>query len=78
MIVKVHIPLRTTLGTQRVKNKIDNMKSTWPMQKLCLGDQRNLYSTDSHWGFALGVTQILGLALGVAQILALLDTNMLV
>ena len=28
----------------------------------------NLYSTDSHWGFALGVTQILGLVLGVIQI----------
>ena len=32
------------------------------------GTQGNLYSTDSHWGFALGVTQIL----------AFLDTNMLV
>ena len=40
--------------------------------------QGNLDSTDSHWGFALGVPQILGLALGVMQILGFLDTNMLV
>ena len=43
-----------------------------------LGTQRNLYSTDSCWGFALGVTQILAFALGVMQVLVFLDTNMLV
>ena len=37
--------------------------------------QRNLYFTDSSWGFAFRVKQILGLALGVMQILAFLDTN---
>ena len=42
------------------------------------GTQRNLYSTDLHWGFALGVTQILGLTSGVRHIFAFLDTNMLV
>ena len=42
------------------------------------GTQRNLYSTDLRWGFALGVTQILNFALGVTQVLAFLDTNMLV
>ena len=46
--------------------------------KLAFGTQRNLYSTDLRWGFALGVTQILGLASGVTQIFAFLDTNMLV
>ena len=40
--------------------------------------QRDLYSTCSRWGLALGVTQILVFALGVTQILAFLDTNMLV
>ena len=47
-------------------------------ENFALVTQRNLYSTDSRWGFALGVTQILGLALGVMQILAFLDTNMFV
>ena len=42
------------------------------------GTQRNLYSTDSRWGFALGVARIFKFASGVRQILALLDTNMLV
>ena len=42
------------------------------------GTQRNLYSTDLRWGFALGETQILGLASGVMQIFMFLDTNMLV
>ena len=36
------------------------------------GTQRNLYSADSHWRFALGVTQNLVAALGVALILAFL------
>ena len=40
--------------------------------------QRNLYSAGLRWGFALEVTQILGLTFGVMQILAFLDTNMLV
>ena len=44
-----------------------------------LGTQRiNLYPTDWRWGFALGVTEILGLASGVMQIFAFLDTRMLV
>ena len=47
-------------------------------ENFALGPQRNLYSTDLHWGLALGVTQILGLALGVTQILRFLDINMLV
>ena len=47
-------------------------------RKMKLATQRNLYSTDLHWGLALGVMQILGLASGVMQIFALLDTNMLV
>ena len=37
--------------------------------------QHNLHSTDSSWGFALGVKEVLGLAMGVMQILAFLDTN---
>ena len=44
----------------------------------CQETQHNLYSTSSHWGFALGVTQILGFTLGVTQILAFLDNNRLV
>ena len=47
-------------------------------ENFVLGTQHNLYSTDSCWGFALGITQILRLALGVTHILAFLDTNMLV
>ena len=56
----------------------NNMKSTWPTQEFCVGTQRDLYSTCSHWGFALGVTQILAFVLRVMQILVFLDTNMLV
>ena len=37
-------------------------------ESFALGTQRNLYSIGSHWGFPLGVTQIL----------VFLDTNMLV
>ena len=40
--------------------------------------QRNLYSTDLRWGFALGEMQILGLVLEVTQIFAFFGTNMLV
>ena len=47
-------------------------------ENVALGTQRNLYSTDSRWGFALGIAHILGLVLGVTQILGFLDTNMLV
>ena len=43
-----------------------------------MGTQHNLYSTGSHWGFAVGKTQILGLASGLAQIPVFLYTNMLV
>ena len=70
------------LGSRWVTNANEmstkNMKCAWPTRKFCIGDPLNLYSTDSRWGFALGVTQILGLALGETQILAFLDTNMLV
>ena len=54
------------------------MKSTRPMQKICVGDPTHPIF---HWlafGFCVGVTQILYFALGVTQILALFDTNMLV
>ena len=37
-------------------------------ENFAFGTQRNLYSTDLHWGFALGVTHIL----------AFLDINMMV
>ena len=47
-------------------------------EKFAFGTQHNLYSTDLRLGFALGVTQILGLASGVRQIFAFVDTNMLV
>ena len=57
---KAHIPLENWLALAT---------------NFAFGTQRNLYSTDLRWGFALGETQILGLASGV---LALLDTNMLV
>ena len=56
----------------------NNMKCTWPIQKLCVGDPAQPIF---HWfalGFALGVAQILFFALGVTPILAFLDTNMLV
>ena len=46
-------------------------------KNFAFGTQRNLYSTDLRWGFALGVTQILKFVLGVMQILAFLDNNML-
>ena len=75
-------------------NEIDtkNMKCTCPTREISLGSQRNLYSTDLRWGFALGVTQILGLALGFGvggnanfrfgvggkPVFAFLDTNMFV
>ena len=49
------------------------MKST----RFALGTQRDLYSTCSCWGLALGVKQILAFAYGVTQILAFLDTNIL-
>ena len=53
------------------------MKSTWNVhgkcEKFAFGTQRNLYSTDLHLGFDVGVTQILGLALGITQIFAFLD-----
>ena len=44
-------------------------------KNVALGLQRNLYSTDSRWGLAWGVTQFLGLALGESQMLAFLDTK---
>ena len=47
-------------------------------EKFAFGTQRNLYSTDLRWGFALGITQLLSLALGLRQIFAFSDTNMLV
>ena len=53
------------------------MKSTCPMQNQLWLTQRELYSTGSRWGLALGVTQILAFSFGVTQILAFLDTNML-
>ena len=34
-------------------------------EKFVLGTQRDLYSTCSRWGFAVGVKQILAFALGV-------------
>ena len=52
-------------------NEIDREKKkkcTCQRENFAFGTQRNLYSTDSCWGFALGVTQIS----------AFLDTNMLV
>ena len=58
------------------------MKSTtkkWNVhENFAFGAQHNLYFTDSRWGFALGVMQILKFTLGVTQILTFLDTNMLV
>ena len=54
------------------------MKSTWPMRKFSVGDQTPTLFHLLHWGFVLGVTQILVYALGVTQILAFLDTNMLI
>ena len=42
------------------------------------GTQRNLYSTDLRLGFALGITQILGLASGVIIFSRFFYTNMLV
>ena len=59
-------------STQKKRNVHGQRKN------FALGTPCNLYSTDSCWGFALGVTQILGLALGVRQILAFLDANMFV
>ena len=51
-------------------NEINNKKRNVHCQRdnFALGTQCNLYSTDSPWGFLLGVTQILGLALGETQI----------
>ena len=56
----------------------NNVKCTWPMRDFALGTRCDLYSTCSHWGFALGETQISSFMLGVMQMLAYLDTNMLV
>ena len=44
------------------KNETNNMKSKWPTPASHVGTQRHLYSTCSHWGLALGVTQILAFA----------------
>ena len=52
------------------------MKSTCPTQTQLWGTQCELYSTGLHWGFALGVMQILAFTFAVRQILAVLDTNM--
>ena len=72
--------LHWKVGSRWVTNanemNTNNMKSTWPMPALCLGDPT--HSTCLHWELAFGVTQILGLALQVTQILAFLDTHMLV
>ena len=56
----------------------NNMFSCLYHLDFALGTQRNLYSTDWLWGFALGLMQILGLTSGVMQILVFLDTNMFV
>ena len=61
---------------------INNMKCTYPTRKFCVGDP---YSIDWRWGFASGVTQILGFGVGGDAHLrvgvggdAFSDTNMLV
>ena len=61
--------MKSTQKTENVHGQCENF---------ALGIQRDLYSTDSCQGFALGVTLVLLFALGVTQILAFLDTNMLV
>ena len=61
------------------KSTPQKRRCTRPTQKFCIRDPIQLiYLTDSLWGFALGVTQILGWVLGVMQILAFSDINMLV
>ena len=75
--ISAHIPLEIGCSTQMKSTQtISNVHAQ--REKFAFGTQRNLYSTDLCWGFALGETQILGLASGVTQILAFLDTNMLV
>ena len=51
----------------KAANEIDttNMNVHAQREKFVFGTQRNLYSTDLHLGFALGLTQTLGLASGV-------------
>ena len=68
LVLKAHIPLE--MGFHWIPNANEiytkNMKCTWPTPVFCVGIQRNLYSTDWHWGLALGKTQIS--ALGNAKI----------
>ena len=59
--------LRLRLILNATQNETSNMKSSCPMQTQLWHTQRQLYSTGLRWGFALGVTHILGFALGNAN-----------
>ena len=48
----------------RMKLTPKKVQCTWPTPKFYVGTQRNLYSTGSRWGFALGKAQLLGFASG--------------
>ena len=56
----------------------NNMKSTWPTRKFCVGDPMKPIFHLFPFGVCVGGTQILAFALRVTQILAFLDANMLV
>ena len=55
----------------------NNMKSTWPMQTISIGDPMHPIFHLFTLGFALVVTQIFAFTLGVTQFFAFLDTSML-
>ena len=75
----LHVDLSPYSTEKTEPNAIEiDTKMHGQRKKFAFGTQHNLYSTDSRWGIALGVTQILKFAFGVTQILAFLDTNMLV
>ena len=65
------IPLKN--GTQREWNRHERNEIY-----IALRTQRDVYSTCSRWGLAVGVTHILAFALGVTQILVFLDSNKLI
>ena len=59
-LTRAHIPLEIGYPTQmKSTQKIWNVHAQH--KEFAFGTQRNLYSTDLRWGFALGKTQILGL-----------------
>ena len=64
----VHIPLEIGYSTQ-MKSTQKKLNVHAQREKFAFGTQRNLHSTDLRLGFALGVTQILGLASGLRQTL---------